>query len=805
MNNPNLSDQPVGKLQPKDAYFFFAYLASFKISTLLYVYTLQGGDVKYVTGHLVDFGICLAISVLSTLCLTILPIFYFSQINIAVKIAAIATGWLIFMASAIADLSTTLLHHGQYNLTAFFMFWTILFMITLSIKFCFYAKRNVGPKKFWICVIIIALLWVYIWESRSEVAIKNWNKTLGGDHLVYKWPRCNIELRGTPWMAILPDRTMNFFMGSNDCPKVKKIANLNNGVLEIDCDEKYAEIIENPDFLSAHTDPFIIDETGIENWIADSKGLEKKYKVTGKSTLNITSEYFQVKCGSTENYFVQNTPIDDVKQRLNNKTSEISRMNLLIFQIDTLSRAHFMRKLVKTVKKMEFLNSTNEYDVFEMVRLSTIGFNTELNTKALYTGSQLRQNRSGRPIWEIFQKQDNAVLYLNGFCEDWSWRFLKKKPYGMDHLVFKPWCHPAYHPVNTTFSNFNGVNSMRRRCIDGKPVNEHLFGYLKQFWNNYKEYGKMVLSPLQEAHEASMEVIATLDPGLSSLLDWFYSTGNLNNTVLIITSDHGSHMSLYYTFSQAGRIEHKMPEIFMIFPKWFTEKYPHIKQGLLENKQRLMSHYDTHWTIRSLAKLPEFRGSQSNYDENLNSHTSLWDCQANEKYMKDIWYFREKEFYNADGWDNFDNQLPNVFTKLRYCIDTYEKPEPDEDPMKHELPADKSRFLGFDKPIKLNLENVPSCKSKTCYDVTVYDVIKDYDSYIWLLDAAFDLEMQSWISSENFINKAENITQEKLADIEAWGTLHAPGTGRFRFGYSLFNYTSDRGCKDIGSMECPCS
>lgn len=77
----------------------------------------------------------------------------------------------------------------------------------------------------------------------------------------------------------------------------------------------------------------------------------------------------------------------------------------------------------------------------------------------------------------------------------------------------------------------------------------------------------MVISPLQEAHEASMEVIATLDPGLSSLLDWFYSTGALNNTVIIITSDHGSHMSLYYTFSSAGRLEHKMPELFMIYPK----------------------------------------------------------------------------------------------------------------------------------------------------------------------------------------------------------------------------------------------
>lgn len=199
-------------------------------------------------------------------------------------------------------------------------------------------------------------------------------------------------------MAILPDRTMNFFMGSNDCPSTEKFSKLNDGVLTIDCDKKYSEIVESPDFLSAHTDPFIIDETGIENWIPGSKDLEKRYRVPGKSQLNITSEYFMVKCGDQENYFVQHRPKQEVRQRLESFQNIPDRMNLLVFQIDTLSRAHFMRKLDKTVEQLKKLNNSGEFDVFEMVRLSTIGFNTELNTKALYTGSQLRQNRSGRPI-----------------------------------------------------------------------------------------------------------------------------------------------------------------------------------------------------------------------------------------------------------------------------------------------------------------------------------------------------------------------------------------------------------------------
>lgn len=131
-----------------------------------------------------------------------------------------------------------------------------------------------------------------------------------------------------------------------------------------------------------------------------------------------------------------------------------------------------------------------------------------------------------------------------------------------------------------------------------------------------------------------------------------------------------------------------------------------------------------------MATLPEFGGNESNYQQSSNNHSSVWDCQSNEKYMKDIWFFKDKEFYNVDGWDSFDKTLPKIFKKLELCIKTYSNPEPEIDPMKHELSADKSRFLGFDKPIKLNIDNVPKCKSKSCYDVSVFDVIKDFDSYI---------------------------------------------------------------------------
>lgn len=72
-----------------------------------------------------------------------------------------------------------------------------------------------------------------------------------------------------------------------------------------------------------------------------------------------------------------------------------------------------MRKLHKYLDNLD-----DNYKVFQFFRIISNGFSTSYNTRAMYSGSQLRQNRSGRPFWDIFQKQGNAALFLNGFCED---------------------------------------------------------------------------------------------------------------------------------------------------------------------------------------------------------------------------------------------------------------------------------------------------------------------------------------------------------------------------------------------------
>ncbi|KAJ2816280.1 hypothetical protein IWW50_006556, partial [Coemansia erecta] len=60
-------------------------------------------------------------------------------------------------------------------------------------------------------------------------------------------------------------------------------------------------------------------------------------------------------------------------------------------------------------------------------------------------------------------------------------------------------------------------------------------------------------------HEGTGEVLRTLDDALATFLEDIRDSGELDNTVLIVGSDHGLHMGLNFAYTQNGRIEHQNP------------------------------------------------------------------------------------------------------------------------------------------------------------------------------------------------------------------------------------------------------
>ena len=568
---------------------------------------------------------------------------------------------------------------------------------------------------------------------------------------------------------------------------MRSFSSLKSGILEVSCDQETVELVENPDYISKRTDTFVLLETGMELWQNQTNSFEHRKQLPGKSRTQTQAEWMEVKCGSETNYHIQNVKNESVIDRLNaanaHRDPAVTRMNLMVIMMDTVSRAQVFRKMPKTVAAMERINATDNFEVFQFFRLVANGFATEMNTKAMYTGSLNRRERSGRPYWDILRSQGNAALYINGFCEDWMSTFLKKPFAGADHFAFLQWCHPDYHPYERTFGNFAGPFSILRRCIRGRHVHNRIFDYVKDYWRNYQSFGKVVHIPLQEGHEGTGEVVLTLDQDLAEFFEHMKDTGELNKTVLILTSDHGSHMGPYYMSGGMGEFEQKLPLLLMTFPQWFLSKYPEFRPSLLAHEQALISHYDTHWTIRHLATLPEFGGDPCNYEADRNQFVDVWDCVKNRDYMEVVYQFRGKVFTRG------------VNSTLTHGV----------------LQAVEDCFYLLDyTPQTLNRSTVPLGEIATSVtDVNtpfVEDAITDKFAYYWFLDAAKYIELYSMKYGQDFRLDGQSwLPEHAAAETEAWSTLRAPGRGRFMFGRSMLRYSEERDCREAGIPACVCA
>lgn len=457
-------------------------------------------------------------------------------------------------------------------------------------------------------------------------------------------------------------------------------------------------------------------------------------------------------------------------------------MNLILFMMDTVSRPQFYRKMKEVTNLFEEFNKTEKYETFQFFRIISNGFNTEFNTRAMYSGSQLRQNRRGRPYWDFFSGQGNVAAYINGFCEDWMSVFMRTKFKGMDHTVFYPWCHPEFHPFEKTFGNFAGPFSILRRCINGIHVHNYIFNYIHEIWENYKGYGKIIHVSFQEGHEGTGEVLKTLDSSMSNFFSALDKSGELENTVVVLTSDHGSHMGPYFMSSEMGKFEQKLPLLIMMMPKKLLKKYPEFRENLKKNEQNLVSHYDTHWTLRHLATLDEFGGEFKENFEDEPWHEHVWDCELNLYHMEVVWMLKNK-YWRKNFKSRFINE---VYKRIHTCfteLGITQKSHPNITTVEiHEIKSTNSD----DKPY-------------------ISDVIRNLDTLYWFEDAYQDVSKNFFKGQTGFKDYKRLLNETKNAERLSWETLKAPSIGRYLFGRSLMKYSDVLTCEQAGIINCVCS
>jgi hypothetical protein len=616
--------------------------ASLSFAGYLYSMSLQGGTFAWMKDHVVELGIYLFSSLFIYLISFNVILFtkYLSRIVKAVLIVI----WVLFVYMLYKwDNDDGMDHHGYFNIVAYCIaigYIEIFILATYSVLKV-WTSVSWKMKKVLLVMggvgLLASGLKFTMWYTGRQVQFRS---GLFGQSLAPAGESTSIcHLDDTPiaWMDIIPPYVQNFWAGRWWCGGLSSPPEIlfEDHTMKIYCSNSKDVHVE------------ILPST--IGWTLEMKSRIQKHMLRLKTSKNLKvssrnqpvildlneegvtpHEVFRVTCG--KEFYEPNSKIvfyprrkPEVVERsrkiLKEKKPEQEPLNVVIMFLDAVSRKHFQRKFPQTVAVMESLykdykttKDPKSTGIFQFFRYHALDFSTDDNTKALYLGRTVKgtepelvherfANASvAPPIWFNYRDNGYVTVRIDNFCEDWPQKYNKFLA-DADQDVITPFCLPEY--LGSAHDILYGPYGLTHRCLSGKNVHTYSFDYIDKFWNTYSDVPKFLTSAFIEGHEITGDIIEDVDADMAKFITRFKKEGHLDNTILLIMSDHGLHSGLPPIFTESGRIEHFNPLQFWFIPNHILNKYESsgMRENLVTNSQRLVTAFDIHETLKHILDL----------------------------------------------------------------------------------------------------------------------------------------------------------------------------------------------------------
>ncbi|KAH7968050.1 uncharacterized protein LOC119382698 [Rhipicephalus sanguineus] len=307
---------------------------------------------------------------------------------------------------------------------------------------------------------------------------------------------------------------------------------------------------------------------------------------------------------------VQHVPLVPLSQELERKLTKLQKssensgavkLNVLMVGVDSISNLNFERHMPRT---KAFLK-----DVLGAVQLhgyTKIGDNTFPNIVALLTGHFLeyywneslsRFTFDGLDfVWKDFAKRGYRSLFAEDAPNIATFNYLK-------HGFSKPPADYYLRPLCLATENSAVRSKAGRHCWGSKMEMEVVFDYLADFVEACESRPHFGFAFVARLTHDTLNNAGYADAPSVRLLERLYGSGALKNTLLVFFSDHGLRFGpIRSTF--VGKLEERMPIMFLAFPETFAQQYPAAVARLRTNTRRLTTPFDVHATLQHLASFP---------------------------------------------------------------------------------------------------------------------------------------------------------------------------------------------------------
>jgi hypothetical protein len=155
------------------------------------------------------------------------------------------------------------------------------------------------------------------------------------------------------------------------------------------------------------------------------------------------------------------------------------------------------------------------------------------------------------------------------------------------------------------------------QCYHGRPIYKVSFDLIESFLKNMHENNLNSQIPyfffnfFGEYTHDNLALPGNLDIEFRNLLVRLEEKNYLDNTLLVLYSDHGSRLTLYSYRTLSGKLERKLPFLYLRLPKQLWNTKYHL--NALNNKNKLIGAYDIHQTFRHFLNL------NANYSRELDN------------------------------------------------------------------------------------------------------------------------------------------------------------------------------------------
>ncbi|XP_067648400.1 uncharacterized protein [Eurosta solidaginis] len=302
--------------------------------------------------------------------------------------------------------------------------------------------------------------------------------------------------------------------------------------------------------------------------------------------------------------------------------------NILMFGFDSISRNAFQRKLPKTYSYL-----VQELKAVVLKGYNIIGDGTPQALVPLLTGFtelELPETRIRMPnamnvdVYPMIWKEYAQHGYYTSFNEDVP--HIGTFTYRMKGFTEQP----VDHYMRTLYMEASNLwNCCAKHCVGHKPDHVVMLDYTKHFMVKYKDSPRFVFSFHGGLSHDSINLIGAADDDVMSWLQILKDTHLLDNTILIMMSDHGNRFAEVRATLQ-GKQEERLPFFSFTFPKAFRNRFPQEYANFVANAEHLTTPFDIHATLQHLLSLQN--GPEDNQVDNIVpedfTHTSSSETES---------------------------------------------------------------------------------------------------------------------------------------------------------------------------------